>query len=162
MSLKMSKLITKHMIVNYKSLPENCLCSLTSVFAESLSFEPLVKLNCSGVGTLPARRDTSGCLFDMCRSRLPVLPLRHLNFFLQIWQRAAPKLFKFSKCLQIKLRALRLDFTESWPIAPSSALCSTGPPCAASKMPLIDKLMSVSFTVLMVWESSSSIGICSK
>lgn len=142
---------------NYKRLPDNSLCPVTStvtgaVVVSLLVFELRVDLNVGGFCTSPATWDAPGCLLDMCRCRLLVLLSKHCIFFLQIRQRAAAKLSKRSKCLQIKLRVFRLRFKRQWTLASSSVLSSTGAPCAASRMPL----MSAPFTVVVVSESPSS------
>lgn len=68
-----------------------------------------------------------GCLFDMWRKRfLVLLPFKYCIFFMQMRHRAAAKLSKRSKCLQINFRSLprgRRSPAFSWLIS------STGTPC---------------------------------
>lgn len=136
--------------VSYKIVPGACRCSDVLL----LACETWDEFNGGKRSPLDTCSDSKfGCLFDMCRCRLLELFFPHFSFFVQIRQRAAFRLSKRSKCLQMVLRSGRPAGRSSLP-----SVCvwgSAGFPWEASKIPLIAKLLSVSFTSVTVSESLS-------
>lgn len=97
---------------------------------------------------------TIGCLLFKCRRRLLTPPLS-CSFFRQMRQRAAFKLSKCSKSLQIRLR-LREFFTDlSW--LGSSDISSAKYSWEVSGGPLTGQLVSESLAEVLLLETSSSI-----